>query len=485
VGLRRDDRPGIPAIFADIADSCRRLGAPTYATWADCVVAWHDEEPLRSLLAPYAEARIGDMIPLRLFGAIHRLALERQAPEIALSLPTLGGTAPVGDPDRTCRVLLATIEEHRGEIAAALTRVPQTNEVGRTVGLAALLRRVNRAFGLPVILHEIGCSAGLSLRVDELVAEGVVPADHSEWGPMPRVSSRHGCDLAPVDASTTSGRTLLTSFVWPDHLGRFERLRRALDVASRVEADLTVADATTYVEGRELTPGHVTVMWHSAMWLYLTVEQRERIRVGVEGLGASATPESPLAYITLEPTAESEGGEAQSGQLGQTAGAHRFALTMCTWPGMDGVPAGVEVPWGYAPPAGEPVDWSVPCAGAVVRDDAGRILLVRRGQPPSRGLWSLPGGRVEGDEDWAAAAVREVHEETSLVASDPHFVGIVERDSESGATYLIADYTMNARGEPTAGDDADDAAWWSGKDLPSLDTSPGLIEVLRSWRIID
>jgi len=78
-----------------------------------------------------------------------------------------------------------------------------------------------------------------------------------------------------------------------------------------------------------------------------------------------------------------------------------------------------------------------------------------------------------------------VHEETSLVVSDPYFVGIVERDSESGATYLIADYAMNARGEPHAGDDADDVAWWSDTDLQSLDTSPGLIEALKSWRIID
>ena len=76
---RRDDRPGIAAIFADIASSCRRLGSPTYADWAECVVAWREDEPLRTLLAPYAEARVGDMVPLRLFAAIHRLVLERQA----------------------------------------------------------------------------------------------------------------------------------------------------------------------------------------------------------------------------------------------------------------------------------------------------------------------------------------------------------------------------------------------------------------------
>lgn len=485
MSARRDDRPGIPEIFEDIATSCRRLGAPTYATWADCVVAWHDQEPLRSLLAPYAGARIGDMIPLRLFAAVHRLALQRKAPEIALSLPTLGGTASVDDPDRVCRVLLATIDEHRGEIASALEKIPQTNEVGRAVGLGALLRRVHRAFDMPVVLHEIGCSAGLSLRVDELVARGAIPADHPEWGQMPRVESRRGCDLAPVDALTTTGRTLLTSFIWVDHLDRFERLRRALDIASRVDADLTVADATTYVGGLELTPGRITVMWHSAMWLYLAPEEREGIRETMQRLGASATPESPLAYIRLEPTLESEEGQARQERLGRPAGPHTFALSMTTWPGIDGVPAGVEVPWGYAPPAGEPVDWSVPCAGAVVRDDTGRILLVRRGQAPSRGLWSLPGGRVEAGENWAEAAMREVREETSIIASDPRFVGIVERDSESGTTYLIADYELSGEGRPRAGDDASETMWCDPRDIESLDTSPGLVDALRGWRLLD
>src|SRR2546430_16924216 len=56
----------------------------------------------------------------------------------------------------------------------------------------------------------------------------------------------------------------------------------------------------------------------------------------------------------------------------------------------------------------------VPCAGAVVKDQAGRLLLVRRGREPGRGRWSLPGGRVEPGETAAEAAVREVREETGL-----------------------------------------------------------------------
>lgn len=432
---------------------------------------WHDVEPLRSLLDPYADARVGDMIPLRLFAALHQLALERQAPELGIYLPTLGGTPPadVEQRERMCRVVMSAIDEHRAAIADALARVPQTNEVGRAVGLAALLRRVHRAYDLPIDLHEIGCSAGLSLRVDALVEQGVITADHPEWGDMPLIDVRSGCDLAPVHASTPEGRSYLTSFVWADHVDRFERLRRALAVAPTIDVELMRRDALDYVRSLALVPGRAVVVWHSAMWLYLSGDERTAILETLDELGSHATAESPLVHISLEPLSQTAGGQ------------HRFTLAMTTWPGLDGVPAGVEVPWGHAPPAGEPVKWSVPCAGGIVRDHAGRLLLVRRAQAPSRGLWSVPGGRVEDGEDWASAAQREVLEETGITAMDPRFVGMVERDSESGTTYVIADYVMTGSGDPVAGDDAAEAAWFEPGDVESLDTSPGLVEALSEW----
>lgn len=467
----RDSRPGIRAIFLDIAASCDRLEAPLYADLARCVAEWSDVEPLSSLLAPYADARVGDMLPLRLLSAVHRLALAREAPEVALFLPTTGGTLPRSDADRERlrRVFLATIETHRDDIAAALARIPQTNEVGRTMGLAALLRRVERGFGLPVRLHEIGCSAGLSLRVDALVDAGVVAADHTEWGPLPAIVEREGCDLSPVDATTTEGRLALTSFIWPDHAERFDRLRRALDVAREVDVALVTGDALDYVKGLRLRQGTTLVVWHSAMWLYLPQATRDEILAALEQLGRQATRESPLVHIALEPISEHR--EAQ----------HRFTLTMTTWPGLDGIPSGVGVPWGITPPAGSPVAWNVPCAGGIVRDSEGRFLLVRRGQEPARGLWSIPGGRVEGNESWDVAAIREVLEETGIEATGAAFVGFVERDSSAGSTYLIADFALAGAGEPHAADDAEDARWCTAADILVLETSPGLVEALRGW----
>ena len=74
----------------------------------------------------------------------------------------------------------------------------------------------------------------------------------------------------------------------------------------------------------------------------------------------------------------------------------------------------------------------VPCVGGVVRDDAGRLLLIRRGHAPSRGLWSLPGGRVEPGETLEAAVVREVREETGLEAELVEPLGTIDYTYERG-----------------------------------------------------
>ncbi|MBV9293830.1 MAG: NUDIX domain-containing protein, partial [Frankiales bacterium] len=77
-------------------------------------------------------------------------------------------------------------------------------------------------------------------------------------------------------------------------------------------------------------------------------------------------------------------------------------------------------------PDGGGVPRLVECAGAVVRDPDGRLLLVQRGRDPGRGRWSLPGGRLERGETPAAAAVREVREETGLDVEVGELLATVE-----------------------------------------------------------
>jgi len=468
MGIRRDDRPGLSGLFADMADNCERLGAPTYADLAGSVA----RDPARfPLLEPYGDARIGDMVPLRFFASVHRLVLGRKVPALAMFYASVGGTPPMSERARLiCREAFAeAVDEYASDIAEGLLRFPQTNEVGRTSSLADILGRVHRQWGVPARLVEIGSSAGLALRVDELVAAGIVPTAGREA--MPPIVERRGCDIHPVDPASTDGRLLLTSFVWPDHVERFERLRGALQVAARVPAVVVEQDAVSFVGDLRLRDGEALVLWHSAMWMYLPPEDRAAIDAELTRLGASATARSPLVHVALEPVSELPGEQ------------HVFHLRVTAWPECDDVPPGVTVTIGRTPPSGVPVDWSVPCVGAIVHDAEGRLLVIKRGRAPARGRWSLPGGRVHTGESFRDAVVRETLEETGLRVHPVRMIGSVERTAPDGSTYDIRDFaaTVVDGGDPVAGDDADDARWVGLAELHALPTSPGLLDALESW----
>lgn len=128
----------------------------------------------------------------------------------------------------------------------------------------------------------------------------------------------------------------------------------------------------------------------------------------------------------------------------------------------------------------------IAAVGAIaVRD--GALLLIRRGHAPSRGRWSLPGGRVEPGETAREALVREMAEETGLVVEVGELVGEVLRPGPNGVTYRIQDFRVKV-GEtvagPVAGDDAMDVAWVPLEDVAKYRLSAGLLGTLRLWAVI-
>ena len=105
--------------------------------------------------------------------------------------------------------------------------------------------------------------------------------------------------------------------------------------------------------------------------------------------------------------------------------------------------------------------------GAVVRDKAGRLLLVQRGIAPAKGLWSLPAGFVDADEDPRDAAAREALEETGLVVRVGDVVD-VWAGGGGRASFFLAFHAVVIGGALQAGDDAVDAGWFALDALPPL-----------------
>jgi 8-oxo-dGTP diphosphatase len=132
----------------------------------------------------------------------------------------------------------------------------------------------------------------------------------------------------------------------------------------------------------------------------------------------------------------------------------------------------------------------IACVGAVIKDEAGRLLLIRRGHEPGKGLWSVPGGRIEPGESDESALVREVREETGLYVTAGRLMGAVRRpagaaDAEPGVpgvVFDIRDYAAEVTGGTLVpGDDADDAVWADAGHLDRLPLTDGLLDALRSW----
>ena len=126
-------------------------------------------------------------------------------------------------------------------------------------------------------------------------------------------------------------------------------------------------------------------------------------------------------------------------------------------------------------------DQPVVGVGAVIIRDC-KIALIKRGNEPARGKWTIPGGLVELGESPEQAVIREVKEETCLDVENPSLIDVVSNVDldEKGKVkyhYVIIDYLVHVKsGKLNAASDAAELRWVSFEEVDGYDLT-------RSFRV--
>jgi hypothetical protein len=264
----------------------------------------------------------GQSVPLRLAGALHALRLQGRA---------LADVYPPNqvDDDTLWQHVCDTILQQQTFIMHWLDSAPQTNEVRRSAAIIAAAHVVAERFDLPMRTSELGASGGLNMMWDRyglqcgdtlLGPQDVLTLSPDWTGPpppshRPRVVSRGGVDLNPLDPTQPQDALRLQAYLWPDQPTRLARTKSAIGLAT---ARPDQGDAIDWLTPRlQHQTGVTHLIYHTVAWQYFPEQARQNGTALIEQAGAAATNDAPLAWFSME-------------NDGAMKGA---ALTLRLWPG--------------------------------------------------------------------------------------------------------------------------------------------------------
>ncbi|MEM9043753.1 MAG: DUF2332 family protein [Pseudomonadota bacterium] len=306
----------VRASFAQQAVWCEDFGSPFTSRLLDGLGRNldHDTATGRKVLDwEGISDPIFDALALRLAGALHALARRGVAGALGRHYPP----APLLEADDLAGEALKVIASNDHEICAFLDHAPQTNEVARSAMLYAGFMEVSRRTRLPLKTYELGASAGLNMISDRYgyhFGEGRA-GDHASplqiapaWqGPepsgKPEIAARYGCDLNPLDLTNPIERDRMIAYIWPDQPERLARVEAAIGLAQEKPPKIDTADGVTWIQEKLRTdpaPGFVRVLYHSIAFQYFPETAKERVSSHMRLLGATATADTPLAWLSFE-----------------------------------------------------------------------------------------------------------------------------------------------------------------------------------------
>lgn len=238
-------------------------------------------------------------LPVLLLASVHSIVLAEPWVDLAAWYPTVSATPRDDDPfPAFARFCIERGDELRAIVSSHST---QTNEVGRCALFLPALARLEASQG-PLGVVDVGTSAGLNLQLDRYAYDydGRAIGGPSEVGlpcgvrgdvplpiEVPTVADRLGIDRSPVDLTDAADVRWLMACVWPDQLDRFERLRRAIEIARRHPPRIMTGDATATVGAAidALAPHAHPVVLTSWVLNYLTADDRMAFVAELDRIG--------------------------------------------------------------------------------------------------------------------------------------------------------------------------------------------------------
>jgi len=111
----------------------------------------------------------------------------------------------------------------------------------------------------------------------------------------------------------------------------------------------------------------------------------------------------------------------------------------------------------------------IPATAALVFNESGDLLLVKRKAEPKIGQWCLPGGFLELYETPEACCLRELREETHLTGRIDRLVGVHLSENPIYKSVVVVGYSIrDVKGVPEPGDDSADVRYWERSELPPI-----------------
>jgi hypothetical protein len=261
-----------------------------------------------------------------LLASVHYLLLRGAQHELRRFYPNLNGGQRVEGED-PFPYFKDFVEAHLTELRPLIeTRVTNTNEVARCSALHAGFRAVAAEAGAALNLIEIGPSAGLNLNWDRYRVRYGRDGESLDVGPhaspltiecalrgmkapptgaTPKVASRVGLELNPVDLGDDTQRDWLRALVWPDQLQRFERLQQAIALFRRHPAEIRPGNALSLLpEAIASIPEDQPVcVYHT----YVIYQFSEEMREALDNMLIGASLRRPLWRLSCEGSLASVG----------------------------------------------------------------------------------------------------------------------------------------------------------------------------------